>query len=261
MNRCHRRRLVVWATLLCAFALPLLAQPEPQTAREWFEAGNLAYQAGQYAEAVEAYSRLTATHNDPRVEFNLGNAQFRLGNLGLSILHFERARRLDPVDPEIRANLEYARSFCFNRVERMEMPTLLRWIVELQDRLGPDVQLLALIVLSWVTATWLVWSLIRPGRWSATYGWSLAVLLLAVFIVAISWYATIERVEGRSLAVVLQDSVEVLAGPGSNNPALATIHEGLTLDVLERNDQGWIKVSLPNGLNGWLDDNAVGLVE
>ena len=57
--------------------------------------GNTAYAAGDFNSAAAAYeSVLRYRISDPRVEYNLGNAEFRRGNLGKAILHYERARRL-----------------------------------------------------------------------------------------------------------------------------------------------------------------------
>jgi len=59
--------------------------------------------------------------------------------------------------------------------------------------------------------------------------------------------------------VVQNEAVDVLAGPGPNNPTLFTVHEGLTLEVRSIRE-GWLQVSLPNGLNGWIDARALGIV-
>ena len=77
---------------------------------------------------------------DPRVEYNLGNAEFRLGHLGEAILHYERARRMDPTDPDIEANLRFAQSRRFDRVENPELPAIVGWTRSLQDRSDPDLQ-------------------------------------------------------------------------------------------------------------------------
>ena len=90
-------------------------------------------------------------------------------------------------------------------------------------------------------------------------GWTLAALVLAASLTALSWGGTWQRLEGERVAVVLAASVEVLAGPGENNASLFTVHEGLTLTVRsERPD--WVQVSLPNGLNGWIPRAALGFV-
>ena len=42
------------------------------------------------------------------LHYNLGNAWFRLGELGPAILHYERARRSMPRDDDLAANLALA---------------------------------------------------------------------------------------------------------------------------------------------------------
>ena len=231
-----------------------------ETPEEAFERGNAAYQDGRYGEAVAAYRGLLQFRiRDPRVEFNLANAEFKLGRLGAAILHYERARRLEPTDEDIHANLGYARSFAIDQVNEPEPAAVVRSIHGAQNRLGPDLQAWIALGLVWLTALLIAWGLASPGRWNTACGWSLAALLLAVTLSVSSWYVTHERLEGRELAVILVPAVEVLAGPGDNNATLFTVHEGLTVEI--RTDGGeWMQVSLPNGLNGWLRADTVGIV-
>ncbi len=248
------------AVLPALLFLGLVASAEAQTPEETFDRGNAAYEQGRYEEAAQAYrSLLRYQIGDAIVEYNLANAEFRLGHLGPAILHFERARRLDPLDPDIRANLEYARSLCFDRVEPQPQATLMRWIHLGQNRLGPDRQAWILLVAVWLIAGLLAWCFSRPGGWSPAYGWVLAGLLLVVVLAGSSWQATLQRLETGRTAVVLDEVAEVLAGPGFNNPALFTVHEGLTLQIRSER-QEWLQVSLPNGLNGWISREAVGQV-
>src|SRR5271170_2726234 len=72
-----------------------------------FRAANQLYDAGKFAEAAAAYEKI-----EPKtayVYYNLGNAWFRRDKLGLAILNYERARTLAPRDPDILANLKFAR--------------------------------------------------------------------------------------------------------------------------------------------------------
>jgi len=255
------RSIVVVAAVCVALLAAFATTASAQTPEEIFTRANEAYAQERYEEALEGYETILKYRiRDSRLEFNLGNTHFRLGRLGQAILHFERARRFDPTDRDIVTNLEYAKSFRFDVVEQSaELPFLVRWLISMQDRLGPDRQAWAVVALVWLAAGLLAVVLSRPGRWRAIFGWTLAGLLLVTMLVGLSWFTTFQRLEGREVAVVLADAVEVLAGPGTNNPTLFTVHEGLTVEVRDLRDD-WVQVSLPNGLHGWLAREALGIV-
>ena len=258
MKRLARWSLTPWITLALVASIPTDSAAE--SPEQIFDRGNAAYEQQDYAEAAEAYRTvLRYGIEDPRVEYNLANAEFRLGRLGSAILHYERARRLDPVDPDIRDNLEFARTFCYDQVISPEGTALLRWLHGWQDRLGPDRQAWATLGLGWVICAVVAWGLAKPGRWSPAIGWFFASVLLVTSLAAWSWHATYQRLEATPLAVVLASSAEVLAGPGGNNPTLFVVHEGLTVEVRDVREE-WIQVALPNGLNGWLPRDRAGLV-
>lgn len=244
-----------------ALALAALAPAaRAESPEEIFERGSKAYEAGRYDEAAEAYrSVLKYGIRDPRVEYNLGNAAFKLHRLGEAILHYERAYRLDPSDPDIRGNLELARSRCFDRVEEAEAPALVGWLRGAQNALGPDRQAIAAVALLWVFVAIVVRGLVRPGSFTPASGWAAASVAVLLVLVFFSWRATNERLEGANRAVVLAPQVEVVSGPSGNNPVLFTVHEGSTLDVRAEREE-WIQVSLPNGLNGWVPRDSVGIV-
>ena len=235
----------------------LLARAE--TPEELFSRGNAAYEAQRFEEAADAYrTAIRYGITDARVEYNLGCASYRLGRLGEAILHFERAQRLAPTDPDVKANLALARSRCFDRVEAPEVAAPVRLVRALQDRAGPDRQALGLLALLWAGAALVAWRAWRPGGFGPAAAWALAAIVGAGAILGASWLSTRARLEA-PVAVVLESSVEVRAGPGEQNAVLFTAHEGLSLEVrTERAD--WLQVSLPNGLNGWVPAASVGRV-
>jgi len=233
-----------------------------ETPEEIFDRGNDAYLNGDFQQAAEAY-RTVIDYGiiDSRVEYNLANTEFKLGRLGHALLHYEIARKLDPADEEIVANMRYARSFTLDLVQREEPIAPIRIYRQFQERVGPDMQAWAALVLVWLITALIAWVCSRPGRWRAFHGWLLSGLLLLLLLTSASWYGTLDRLTGKALAVVLDDVVEVLAGPADNNPTLFTVHEGLTVELREGRSGEWIQISHPNGLNGWLPASAVGLVE
>ena len=248
------------AIVLLAVVGGVAAAQEAPSAEQLFELGNSAYQEGRFDDAAKAY-RGARSHgvNDARLEYNLGNAEFKRGNKGLAILHFERARRLDPTDREILDNLAYARGFIVDRVPAVQVPAWLERLRAWQDALGPDRHAWIVLGALWLFAIGLAWSLARAGRFNAGWGWALGAVLVLIAVIGASGWATYERLDGSDQGVVLAPVVEVLAGPGGNNATLATVHEGLTVEVRDVREE-WAQVSLPNGLSGWLPREALGMV-
>ncbi len=243
-----------------AAALLLAAAPDrgrAATPEEIFDRGNEAYEQGRFEEAAEAYRTvLRYGIADARVEYNLANAVFKLGRLGEAILHYERARRLAPADPDIEANLALAASRCLDKVEPADTAAVARWLRTVQDRLGEDAHALALLALVWTACGVAAAGLSRPGSFTAAKGWALAAVAGLLVAVGVSWWFTRSRAEGANRAVVLAKVAQVLAGPGGNNATLFTVHEGLRVDIRSERP-GWVQVSLPNGLSGWLPRDAL----
>ena len=84
------------------------SQPPSQPPSLW-EMANQLYEQGNYAQAISLYQSLLKTEGEhPWLHYNLGNAQFKRGDLASAILHFHRAWSLRPRDLEARFNLEFA---------------------------------------------------------------------------------------------------------------------------------------------------------
>ena len=102
--------------LLLASATSVEAQPERMD--ELFFKTNQAYKEGRYADAVKGYQKLlSAGYENGHVYYNLGNAFFRLEQLGRAIMHYERARILMPRDSDLNFNLRHARDQAVDAIE------------------------------------------------------------------------------------------------------------------------------------------------
>jgi tetratricopeptide (TPR) repeat protein len=250
------RRGVLTAWLLGA-ALAAAVPARAAAAEDLFLRGNAAYETGRFEEAAQAYTDALRTGvRDSRLEYNLANALFKLGRLGEAILHYERATRLAPIDSEIRTNLGIARSHARDRVETETPATLIRLVSAAQDRVGPDRQAVGVLILLWSAAGFAAWRSARPGGWNPASGWVIALLAMLFAVATLSWWPTLARLESGRPAVILAPAVQVLAGPGENNAALFTVHEGLTVEIRTEREP-WVQVSLPNGLHGWVPRAAL----
>ena len=243
-----------WA-LMVALALPGLALAAgPDDA---FDRASQAYAKGNWNEAAEGFQELLRYgFRDARLEYNLAGAEYKRGRLGQAVLHYERARRLDPGDHDTIANLELVRSKLRDVVPADPSESgIVGAIRRFQDRWGVTAQAAVALAGVWAAAFLLVVGASRSGGFTPGRSWLLAGALLVALAVGASWRATDRRLYGARRAVVLAPSVEALAGPGLENTALFTLHEGTTVVVRTERD-GWLQVALPNGLSGWVARDA-----
>ncbi|MEX1326087.1 MAG: tetratricopeptide repeat protein, partial [Desulfobacterales bacterium] len=100
MSRLKRFVLIL---LLALHFIPceVIAKIDQSAQEDFFEA-NRAYKNDQFQEAVDGYLKLTENGiENGHLYYNLGNAYYRLGDLGKAILFFERARLLLPRDDDL----------------------------------------------------------------------------------------------------------------------------------------------------------------
>src|SRR6266481_3977785 len=86
--------------------------------------------------AAQAQAQAQARYSAPAL-YNLGNAYARGGKPGLAVLNYERARLLEPNDPDLDANLRHVREASglppesrsrFERLAGFASPRILAWV-------------------------------------------------------------------------------------------------------------------------------------
>ena len=79
-------------------------------AQDLIKSANAAYEKDEYDRAIELYSKAAQEQGtSSELYYNIGNAHYRLGNMGEAILYYERALKLDPSNGDARTNLEFVK--------------------------------------------------------------------------------------------------------------------------------------------------------
>lgn len=232
----------------CLFALPVNAD----SGRELFESAGRSYERGNFDKAAAEYEKLVADgFVGSGLYYNLGNAYFRLGDRGRSILWYERARRLSPRDPDIRHNLELVRG-------------------ELQDEEGTIWEFLDRLLtpqeLGWII-TGLFWSICSAAGLSLTTQWpwirrrTPLLAALAALILATLWLGARMHDLRAPWGVVIRAGAQVRSGPGEQFAVGFTVPPGQRVLIISRRGS-WMEIGVPSrSLKGWIVDGAADLIE
>ena len=117
-----------------------------------FSQGVQAYQQENYESAVEYWQECAASGGHfAELYYNLGNAFYRQGELGQAIRYYMSARRLNPTDKDMAANLRFAEQSTIDQVEMVgEENPVLKGIWLAHHLLNLNIQAKVLIALAWL---------------------------------------------------------------------------------------------------------------
>jgi tetratricopeptide (TPR) repeat protein len=235
--------LLAWCLVFSVTCRASLASAE-------FESANKLYEEGKFAEAAAAYEKLVRSGEaSTAVYFNLGNAFFRSGRMGRAIAAYRQAERLAPRDPDIRANLQFARN-------QVQAPTLRagrgqRWL----GKLSVNEWTLLTAAFTWTSLLLLAAMQLRPAAKPALRGVVMvtgpAAILLGICLAVSYQLNSLART-----AIVIAPDAVVRHGPLPESQSAFTAQDGAELRVLDQKDD-WLRVTAGPQHTGWVRRDQV----
>jgi len=213
-----------------------------------------------YRKAALRLERIAQDGNiqNGKLYYNIGNAYFRIGDIGRSILYYRRAQPLIPNDVNLQQNLTYARSKRTDQIEEQQqkkiLKTLLFWHYDFSAKTRLILFTISVTVFCLAASLRLFW---KKSGFLWFMGISMGISLL--FLGSLSIQALGQS--GNSSGVILAD--EVIARKGNSEtyqPSFETpLHAGTEFELIEKRED-WFHVNLPDGRKCWLPQHSVGLI-
>ncbi|WP_050785922.1 tetratricopeptide repeat protein [Pedosphaera parvula] len=244
-----------YAVLLLSLGLVFLFSSNSSQAADTssadFEQANKCYEQGKYGEAVSHYDKLLQRGEaSEAIYFNLGNAYFKLNQFGHAIASYRQAEQLAPRDPELRANLQFARAQA-----RGGSP-------QSGERRHLFLNYLTLNEWTWLTviALWFLFLLLAWMQWRPDIRPKLRnpalVSGLAFVLLGICLAVAFNEDYLTKTAIVITGEADVHNGPLDESQAAYKVRDGAELIVLDQKD-GWYQVSDQSQRVGWLRQDQV----
>ncbi|MGB2630942.1 MAG: SH3 domain-containing protein [Candidatus Omnitrophota bacterium] len=253
----RRIKTYIFAGLLVAVAVFCYGQEETSNLERLFYRGNDYYEKGEHLKAIEEYNKIvSAGYESGPLFYNLGNAYFRIGELGEALLNYERAGRLIPRDADLKANSGFARAKIMGSV--LEKKGLWTWR---PLRLYTDN--FTVNELTWMSSAVCVFIVlllvIAVSRLDLKNHMAILVLLFFLFgmgNLVINWYKA-ESI-GKE-AIVVTPEIDSRYGPFDSATVFFKLHEGMKVRVLREKDD-WDKVKRDDGKMGWVKREAIEII-
>lgn len=244
-------------TILSLLSLLLITSVAiAQDGSKLFEDGNKAYAAAKFPEAIKNYEQALKVQDAADIHYNLGNAFYRTNQLGLAIVHYEKALKLKPDFEQARENLELVNTRIIDKIDNSSRKNLSSFWFSLRKETGVETFSM-LTLLAWLIGALLFTLFIHSGipaikRTSFFAGLVFGVLGLILLGVTIQ---TNIDIKNANAAIVTVDKVDALTEPKEGSTLAFVIHEGTRVKFTP-GDSDWIEITLENGSTGWVPSST-----
>ena len=221
-----------------------------------------AYIQGDYLTAISMYEWIVQNQGvNATLYMNLGNCWLKRDEVAKAILCYERAYLIDPSDPDIRFNLELARTKTVDKVNPVNQLFIVVWFKKLLavlDVNGWAVLTVVLFAITILLAGVLLFSK-KSGIRKISFSFSAFFLLLSIlsYIFATTQMGNLKE---RDTAIIMSPSVTVKSTPSSGGTDLFIIHEGRKVKILDSSMKEWVEIRLEDGNTGWVPVNVMEII-
>ena len=247
--------------LVFSLYISILFAATAQTPQQLMQQGNEAYSKGDYAAAAEAYNAiLDAGQHSSDLYYNLGNAYYRQDELGLAILNYERAIRINPHFRDARQNLELAYSKTEDQIDTLPQIFLVKWAQAVVAWFSPNGWLVVLLLL-----TALLGAFVAIFFVSRDYAWrkrSLLIGLLVSLLLLLAIGCTIAshvRYNRHDKAIITSPMIVMKGSPEAHSIDKMILHEGTPVNIDETLGD-WHKIHIADGTTGWVESSDITII-
>ncbi|MBU1220717.1 tetratricopeptide repeat protein [Myxococcota bacterium] len=215
-----------------------------------------------YAQSANAFEHLISRnirHED--LYFNLANSYYKAGLYGHAVFNYERALKIYPGHKDAAYNLKLARQVIQSRFKdniiSFAGSSLWIKIVTMMSYSTMKVIFAVFWVLLFTILSLLYFresGLLRISMITATVIIGVCVFISGLMLSGRWYYET-----SRRFGIVLPDEISVHEAPQKSSNAAFKIHAGLKIRISSE-DEAWIKITLPNGMEGWVEKSTIGIL-
>lgn len=225
----------------------------------FYQAGNF-YQKSDYPNALKSYNTLVkAGYESGNLYFNLGNTYYKMGQKGMAILFYEKAKRLMPGDADLNSNL----SFALRNVDEGNS----NWQTDFYQFIISQVSLENLLILTSLLffafcIIFILFILFPAFSYQQQSGqlkpWCLGTIIgiAVILVISLSLTVTTGINHAQLKGVVIQSDGEVRFEPNTHSTTYYQLAEGCRIQILVKKNN-WYLIQRRDGKLGWIEQKFV----
>ncbi len=231
------------------------------TNKDKFYQGVTYFTAGSYKEALQVWTEIYSTGvRSANLDYNIGNAYYKLNNIPEAILFYERAYLLKPADENINYNLQVARTLTVDRFQEIPELFFIKWYnfvsLFLSTNTWAKISLISFILFLLSLSLYI---------YSSRHRDKVAGFWLAVFCIIISLSTLAFTARNKALvydshkAIISNPVVNGKSAPDKSGTDLFVLHEGTKVTVEDKAGD-WLEIRLSDGNKGWIPANSLTII-
>ncbi|MFC1564533.1 hypothetical protein ACFL6G_06320 [candidate division KSB1 bacterium] len=253
---------VIKISIIQFFLIPVLFfSVSAQTENELFIEGNRFYQSEMYIQALEKYTEiLDSGYETGELYYNIGNTYYKLGELGKTVLFYEKARRLIPEDEDLLTNIQLVNDQLVDKITPIPDVFYVSFWNKFRNSISLKWWRTIFFISLWFIALCVSFLFfVRRQFIRKLLKNSLAVIgFVAIMITLVLISHSIMDRPGQD-GVIMDKEVRVFASPTESGTELFIIHEGTRIHI-KRELEGWLEVDLADGKVGWIPAEVIEII-
>jgi len=218
------------------------------------------YAAGKYEQAITLYQKILQQGDNATIYYNLGNAYYRLHDMGHAILNYERAANREPGDADIRVNLALARSKTVDKIESNDGFFLVYWFRSFLNSMNTDQWgRLSIGAFVFMLSGVLVYVFGRRLLFRKIGFFAAVVMFFLTFVFNIFAYLQRKQYLDNTHAVVMETS-RIKSSPAASGTVLFSLHEGTKVKILDNSMRDWVEIKISDGKTGWMQKTDMEII-
>ena len=225
-----------------------------------FEKGNTLYNKGDYQNAIESYLGIIENgYHSSEVYYNLGNANYKIGNVAEANFYFEKAKMLSPNDKMIINNLEFAKNMTMDSIETLPQTQINIFFNDLLALMTTDNWSVLTMLTLWIGCILFLIYSFSKSIFTKRIFFSSGILSFLIFIFFIYITISKDRQENIKKGIIFSKEIGVWTEPNQRTEVLFFLHEGTKFEITDELE-GWLKILISNGSEGWIESNSTRLL-
>lgn len=227
-----------------------------------FEAGNNAYNEGDYQEAILKYDQIIDQgKHSASLYFNMANSYYRLNMIAESNYYYEKAKLLDPSNADIQINSEFAQNMTLDTIIPLGSSPLQQAISFYFKFFSVEQWAIVTIILLWLFVIAVAWFVFSRRTYFKRLFFVLFIVLFILWGLSFgTTYHLNSENKNKIFAIIFSEQLKIYSEPNQRSEVQFYLHEGTKVELLDEL-QDWQNIRIANGAEGWINQADIRIID